>query len=358
MRSVLGSLLFICALFGTQYDINLSKKEAYIKEPILLDLTLKESNKSTIVWVRFEPKRSEAYEWHLLEKKDTPWGYRNKFLLYALKSGDIELEFDLAIKRTTKKELQRDILGTGYEQTKIIEGTIQKIDVAPLILHIKPADANLYGRYSLTLHVEPRSAKRYEPIYATLHLKGIGYPPSIDPNLTTTPATQILKDHPQKKIHYTSTGARIDYTYRYAIVSDKNFTLLPLKLIAFDQGSYQTLSTPAIHIQISPHQDLIDQKDLPPPITPVAKRVWEILKEGIVFLSGFLTALMIIIVLLKYRKETLTILLADERELLAYLAARYPDRFHEIKEKLSRRIEDKKGKSLLKIKLTLLKALR
>ncbi len=353
MRNILGSLFLVLALFGASYKVTPSKSSAFVKEPIVLELFFSDPRKKEIVWIKFAPKKSSSYEVHLLSKQDTPQGFLNRYLIFPLKSKEIEIDFDLRVKYTTQKELQKDILGTGYEQTKIIEGVVQSFDVEPLKLYIKEAKAQLYGDFTLNLHIEPKKVKSFEPVYATLHLRGRGYPPPFDLNLTTS--AKLLADKPQKEIRYTPKGALIDYTYRYALISDRNFTIEPLRLSLFDYHSYKELRTPPVTIVVTPHQDLLDTKDIPPPITPTAHKLLAFFQDALIFLSGFLSAFVLLALFKSRFGQIYEIISANEQELLALLATRYPNRYHKIKKRLSQAIQTKKSINLLAIKFQLLK---
>ena len=360
MKKILGSfLVFAIFLFAKEYEIDISKKEAFVKEPIFLSLKLFEKDKSDIVWVKFEPKKSKSYEVHLLQKLSNKDGYENRFLLFPLKSGQIEIDFNLLIKKASNKEIFENILGTGDEQTTMVEGKVYKYSIKPLILNIKPIKADLFGKFSLDLKVDKKALKDFEPLYATLTLKGEGYPPDFISSLKTEPKVKILKDKPQKDIRYTKNGAKIFYVFRYALISDRSYKILPIKLKEFDYEDFKILETPSFEINVSKEKNLLDKTTYPPKIKPVFDYFANFIQYFVIFLSGSIFGILLFLLIKGRFKEELKILLAkDEKELLKILILNYPEKFEDIKKLLDEKISKNKKINLWRIKRKILKEKR
>ncbi len=357
MKAILGSFLLFCLALGGTYHVQVSKLDAYEKEPILLSLSYDDPNKETIVWVKFEPVAHEAFKSVLLDRRNTKGGYIYRYMLFALRPGDIKLPLELKIKRASKQEIGQDILGTGYEQTKPIEGVVEKVRLQPLRFHIRPAPkANLYGSFTLSMKLDKTKAKRYEPVYMTIALKGTGFDqiPKIWPK--TDKKVKILADSPKKKIFYKSDGAHIYYERQFAFLADSNFTLLPIRLKEFDYHKTQILTTPSYSIQIAAEPPALAQENNPPKIKPVASKVAEFSFYLLIFLAGILSGALLLWILKKRYATKWDILTAkDERELLKILAP-LPG-FEKEREMLGEAIENKRKVSLWKIKRNILKGL-
>jgi len=351
MKKILGSLLLFISLFGADFEVKLSKTKAYIYEPILLELTYKTANKKEIDWIKFEPKKSQDYEFVVLKKESPLFGYRFLYLLFPKRSGQVLVKYRLQLKIAPFAEIQNKILGTGYEQTNPIEGRIETKEVAPTTLRIKPASADLYGNFQLGLSVDATKKEAYEPVYVTIHLQGIGYPPNISDPLPPIKGVKVLADKPVKRTVYKEDGAHIDYTFRYAIIADHSFTIPAIKYKVFDFTTYKELQTKPFSITITPPSTKPDTTTAPKPIVPVAKEAASFFTSLLIFMAGVLTGIIATLLFAKKAKELLFIAGANREELLTHLIIHYPNRFE--KEKIA--IEA--NKKLLPIKLKLVKEL-
>ena len=357
MKKILGSLLFAFTLFAASYKIDIDKKEAFVKEPIFLRLSYFDPHKEEIIWVRFAPKKSTAYKVVLIKKSSTATGFVQEYLLFALKPGKITIPLDLTVKRATKQELQNDVLGTGYEQTKILEGETTHIAVPPVQLNIKPAPkAELYGNFNIWLKIDKTKAKQYEPVYATLTLKGTGFDKLPNMQLQTTTGVKILKDKPSIRVRYDKLGAHITYSITYAFISDKDFVIKPLRLRLFDYKKLKTLSTLSFSIAVQKEKIAIDKSDNPPKIEPVFDRFKDLLFFVGLFASGVITGIILFMLIMRRYKEQIRILLAKDAKELLRLIAPYPNML-EIRQKLDEAITQNRKINLFAIKKKILKDL-
>ena len=349
MKKILGSFMFVLALFGA--DVQVSTTHPFVKEPVFVQLHYKDREYKNIVWVKFAPKKSPLYEVVLLKKEHHNGEYNFSYLLFPLKSGQIEIAYTLKVKKAALEDIEQDILGTGYEQTNPVEGKVYKKDVKSTILHVKPVkEVDLYGDFNLRMHVHPKKVASFEPVYVDIALDGIGYPPKIA-NLLHIKGAKVLADKPKKDVVYTPKGAKISYSFKYAIMSDTNFTIPPIKLTEFDFHSYKTLSTQPVKILVVPPKNLVDTKNEPKKIVPFFEMFKALFGYLAIFVAGILSG--VVLYLLLRRKEVEEIMLAkNHKELLALLVVRYPDCFEDIKQRLQR------DENLLKIKKELLKRLK
>ncbi len=358
MRPLLGSLSLTLSLLAAPYTIVPSKTKAYEKEPIHLLLRYEEPPKEEILWVKFAPKPSKDWKVVLLAKRTTPKGYERSFLLFAKRTGKLSLPLELRIKRASKQEIRSDILGTGYEQTELIKGVVQAIDIEPLTFTILQAPkADLYGKFHLNWRVDKTKAKRYEPIYVTLKLRGKGYDqlPPIWPQ--TDPKIKILADTPTKKISYKSDGTHIEYERQFALLADRNFTLLPLRLKQFDYSTLTTLSTPAYSIEVAAAPKPLPAKSTLPKIEPSIHILAKIFGYLFVFAMGALTSLLGLWWLKRKLGKKWDVLTAkDERELLSLLATMRG--FESERRLLDEAIREHRRINLWKIKRKIVKGMR
>ena len=357
MKKILGSvILLISFLYG--YEIEVSKFEPFLKEPVFIKLTYFDKDFKEITWVKFEPKNSDNYKKIFLKKKIDEGQYIFEYLLFPLKSGKIEVDYILKIKKAPIEEIRKDILGTGYEQTNPIEGKIYTYKVEPTIFNVKDVkNVDLYGDFYLKANIDKKEASSYEPIYYTATLTGCGYAPEINDILKEIKDVKILKDKPIKEISYSQNGACIKYIFNYALVSKKSFKIPSVKLKEFNYKEYKTVSTDSFDIKIAPIKNLVDKIDEPKKIVPVFDRFKTFLIYLFIFISGVLTG---VVLYLLYRKKRLEeiILAKDEKELLSILAIKYPNYLEEIKKELDMTIAQKRKINLAKIKAKIIKEIK
>ncbi len=358
MKKILGSVLIVLKIFAANYQIEISKEEPYIKEPITINLKFFEKKKEEVDWINFEPIKSKNYEVVLLNKKSRDFGYEFLYLLFPLKEGEVKIDYKLRVKKAPFEEIQNKILGTGYEQTTPIEGTVYTIKVKPSIIKVKPVKkVELYGNFRIKSFTDKKIAQEYEPIYYTFNITGTGYPPHIKDIFPNRDNLKILKDKPVKKIKYTKNGAQIDYTFQYAIISDRSFTIPPVKLKEFNYKDYLVLKTKPISIEIKKSQIKEDKIDDPPKIEPFYKSLISFLKYLAIFFAGAVSGILVYLLIRKEEFEKI-IKAKDEKELLAFITVKYPNCLKNIKNRLDEAIANKENLNLLKIKKEIIKEIR
>ncbi len=350
MKRLLGSLL-LCVAAMAQVEVQLSKQSVYVKEPLLLHLRATFEDARRIVWLRAKVV-GEGLESHFLRKAIKDGSYDFYYLLFFLTPGNHTITIDMRAKKAAIEDIEQDILGTGYEQTSPIEGEVVPIAHKSLSLQVLPVQkVDLYGDFHLSMQLSSKRIEAFRPLYITLRLQGTGYPPKID-NPLHIPGVKLLADKPQKKVRYTERGATIDYTFRYAIVADHNFTVPAMKLTEFDFHSYKTLVTKPVRIVVTPVKsaNLVDKTTSPEPIEPVWERFKVLLAALAIFVAGALSGYLLALFWRDPLRERIQ-KARTHKELLAFLIARFPHCFEDIKERLER------GENLTKIKRELRKRL-
>ncbi len=358
MKKILGNILIVLNIFAANYQIDISKQDPYIKEPITINLKFFEKKKEEVNWISFEPVKSKNYDVILLNKKSRDFGYEFLYLIFPLKEGKIKIDYKLRLKKAPIEEIQNKILGTGYEQTTPIEGTIYTIKVKPSILEVKPVKkVDLYGNFHIKALADKKIAQEFEPIYYTFTIKGTGYPPQIKDIFPNKDNLKILKDKPVKNIKYTKNGAQIEYIFQYAIISDKSFTIPSVKFKEFDYKEYLALKTKPISIEIKKSQIKADKIDNPPKLKPFYKSLVWILKYFAIFIAGVVSGILIYLLIRKEEYEKI-IKAKDEKELLTFITVKYPNCLEDIKNRLDSAIVNNKNINLLKVKKEIIKEIR
>ncbi|MFT7879166.1 MAG: hypothetical protein ABXS91_02120 [Sulfurimonas sp.] len=356
----------ICLLYGSGFTTHasLDKESAYIKEPVILTFDIEQTDYSKVMFFDFTLKESEAYEFHRLDAKEED-SYQNAqvhytYLLYPLKSGRIDIGFELIQKVTTKEDVAYSFSG-DRDNVKGITTTDTSIGLAPLRLKVKPLPSGtlLVGDFTLTHELKRHEATAYEPIPFSVEIKGTGYPPVLDEFFISTDDYTLFKETPE--VSTIRSTKRTDNTviYPMAISAAKNFTLDETNIPSFNpltKKSY-VLTIPEQAFKITPvaQSALVDRVDSPAPIKATDwSWVGTLLAYIVVFISGFLTAKSV----QWYTKEKIKhdpliekiTQTNDPKTLLALLIAEDSKKFVSVIEKLESHIYGEKPLDLRAIK--------
>ncbi len=282
------------------YTFNTDHPTPYVKEPVVLTLDLNQTNHDVVLLFNFSINKSEDYTFQRLDIKETDSYHNAKihyvYLIYPLKSGDINITFSLLKKVTTDDSVAYSFSG-DRDNVKGLVTTDTHINLSPLQLKVKalPEGTALVGDFTLTYDIKEHQAKAYEPLPFQVSIKGEGYPPLVDTLLPQEGNFTRFTEKPIVKSIATKKGTQSTVTYPMALSHHQSFTLSPIVLKAFDpkrEKSY-TLEVPSQHFdiqQVAAHS-LVDKVDSP----DILREDWSWLSAFlgyiVVFSAGYLTAL-------------------------------------------------------------------
>lgn len=285
---------------GFTHTFIVDKQDPYVKEPVVLTLDLNQTKHDVVMLFNFSINKSEDYTFQRLDIKETDSYHHAKihyvYLLYPLKSGDINITFTLLQKVTTDDSVAYSFSG-DRDNVKGLVTTDTPIHLPPLQLKVKalPQETTLVGDFALTYDIKKHQANAYEPLPFQVTLKGEGYPPLVDMLLPKEGNFTRFTEKPMVNTIATKKGTQSTVTYPMALSHSQSFTLSPIVLKAFDpktEKSY-SLEVPLQHFDIQevPVHSLVDKVDSP----DVAKEYWSWLSSLfgyiVVFTAGYLTAL-------------------------------------------------------------------
>lgn len=304
-RISLSLFIFLLSFITLQaedftYRFNADHPTPYVKEPVILTLDLNQTNHDVVLLFNFSIDKSEDYTFQRLDIKETDSYHNAKihyvYLIYPLKSGDINITFSLLQKVTTDDSVAYSFSG-DRDNVKGLVTTDTQIKLPPLQLKVKalPDGAALVGNFTLTHDIKKHHAKAYEPLPFQVSIIGEGYPPLLDTLLPTEGNFTRFTEKPIVKSIATRKGTQSTVTYPMALSHSQSFTLSPIVIKAFDpktEKSY-TLEIPEQDFEIEKvaAQSLVDKVDSP----DVLKEDWSwlstLLGYIVVFTAGYLTAL-------------------------------------------------------------------
>ena len=310
MKHNLGkSVKFYCIFLFTllfaedfSYTFQVDKTNPYLKEPVLLTLDLNQTNHDIVVLFQFDLHKNKAYDFQRLNAKITDNHHNTQahytYLIHPLKTGDINITFNL-VKRATSDAAVSYSFSGDRDDFKKLETIDTPITLPSLSLFVKPLpkDVQLIGEFKLSYRIKTHKAKTYEAIPIQIILQGYGYPPSIKHIIPKTSDFTLFEQTPKIKKISTKSGLKYIATYSLAVSAEKSFDLQELNLHALNPNTHQpyTLKIPKQHFEIEAinKHTLLDKIDSPKPFKVDWSWVISSLNYLLVFLSGYLTALMI-----------------------------------------------------------------
>ncbi len=310
MKNSLGKffLILLCSLWlnaeDFKYHFTLNNTSPYVKEAVIMTLDLEQTNRDKVLFFQFTLKKSPDYEFHRLNAKETGENIaakiHYKYLIYPLRTGEIQLRFDLVQKATTEANLAYSFSG-DRDNVKGLTTVDTEINLPPLTLKAKalPKGTSLVGDFNLTHSLKTNKAKAYEPLPFQVTIKGSGYPPLLKDLLPKNVDFTLFKEKPIVNAVNSSQGTRGTVIYPMALSHSKSFDLGPIVIKAFNpktKKSYE-LSVPKQHFDISKVdvKGLVDRTDSPKPLQSdwswFTTILITLLSYFVVFATGFLTAM-------------------------------------------------------------------
>lgn len=145
MKNSLGSMILLClSIFVVNaedftHTFHVDKQNTYVKEAVIMTLDLTQTNKDKILFFQFTIKKSPDYEFHRLNVKETDEHHtaqvHYEYLIYPLRSGEIQLHFNLIQKATTEENLAYSFSG-DRDNVKGLTTVDTQIDLPPLTLKV------------------------------------------------------------------------------------------------------------------------------------------------------------------------------------------------------------------------------
>jgi len=318
MKNSLGSMILLCLSIlvvnaeDFTHTFHVDKQNPYVKEAVIMTLDLNQTNRDKVLFFHFALKESPDYEFHRLNVKETEEHHtaqvHYEYLIYPLRSGEIQLHFNLIQKATTEENLAYSFSG-DRDNVKGLTTVDTKIDLPPLTLKAKalPKSTSLVGDFNLTHSLKTNKAKAYEPLPFQVTITGSGYPPLLERLLPKDVDFTLFTEKPIVTAVNSSQGTSSTVIYPMALSHAKSFDLSPVVLKAFNpktKKSYE-LTVPKQHFDISKAdvKSLVDKIDSPKPLESdlswLTSILTSLLSYLVVFGAGYLTAIS-----LKWKKKT------------------------------------------------------
>ncbi len=306
------------------FELSANKKEAYVGEPIILDMVLKIRRGLNIVNYDFIPPKFDGF-WvkeikssnKYLQEHGEYLIKRVRFLLLPQKAGMLTIApalFKYAVPKRTS-----DVFGFSITAPKwhsVVSNSLQ-IVAKPL-----PKDVDLVGDFTLDVKVDKNQTKPNEPVNVTISIEGEGNIESFSGMKLDIPNATVYEDKPKKDIKIVDGRLFSKFTQHFSIIADRDFTIAAINIEYFSlrDKRIKRLHHDPIKIEVmgakkmvvAPVQKTqIEQKPLPCP-----KEGWDRFWLGF---GGGMAVAALLAGLYLLRNKRFKIKFGDKRELLAKL---------------------------------------
>ena len=236
------------------FEQKIDKNEAYVGEGILLTYTFKHKLNAQLSDASFNAPKFDGFWAKKLkanpEKTDIDSGYKiytMKYLLYPQKSGTLHINaarMDLGLVRAKK----RSYYSFQSIRRKVIHSNEIDIEVKDL-----PNGTTLFGDFSFNVAVDKNQTKANEAVNLTITINGEGNVDDIDDFKLDIPNATVYSDKPEKLMQLKDDKSIILFKQKFAIVSDRNFTISSLELNFLDSVTKEVknLRSREFHIEVT-----------------------------------------------------------------------------------------------------------
>jgi len=308
MKKNLGKIILFLllpfALFGdsnlASFALSTNKKDALIKEPVEITFSADQKDHTNSMFFFLEVKKSDAYEVVLVDQITKKISNHNssttfKYLLFPLKSGDINVDFDFTIKVASDGGLAKVYTG-GRDNVKWMDTVNSKIEVPTLHLHVSPLSekVDLVGDFTLDAKLQKSDINQYGSANIRYTLSGAGYNEKSLQMLSKIANVTAFSQVTDIASKATPNGYEIKREYSYALRSKNNFTIPAIEVKAYSpkQNKYYTLKSQSYDIKVSSidPKTLVDNKEFPPSKSYDFENLKDIGIALLIFLAGFVSA--------------------------------------------------------------------
>ena len=228
-RIVLILTLIYANLFASdeyKWSAHIDKKEAYVGEAVHLHYSCEFNSRDELHVIEFNPAGSyENYDLYLLSEVETIKDGKRvnefEYVAFLKKSGYVEFEFDVLMKKTNQDSIENTVLGrdnAGYE-----EFTKRLIKQKKLGIDVLPNDTRLVGDLSFKVKKDKPVVDAYEPYHFEITIEGIGNLDRLDSLDLNISDAKVFASKPKKDYKLTKEGYKGSWSQKFAIVASKSF---------------------------------------------------------------------------------------------------------------------------------------
>jgi len=368
MKKLLGSLfvfftLYLSASDLCDYSFKVSNNTPFVKESVEIVFEAVQKDKSRVMFFELKPKESEDLELHLLEKTDMKKSYhdnrvRYRYILYPLKSREIELGFDFKVQEASDEAVEKFYTG-NRDVINPMATDDTDIELKPLVFHVKTLEkkVDFVGDFQLDVQLDKKEIDAYEQLNITYKLKGKGKAEVKKDILPKIDGVDKFLEFSGDVKSFIKGG---EVVYRYALLSDKDFMIPEVKIECFSpkKQKYYTLKVPAQNIKVSSTKavNLLDEEDSYPTTAFDYSKMLSYINGFLLFIAGFIVAKLDFMRYLKRKEPKLDPIVQkikkakDEKELLQVLLSSHDTAYKPYIKELEESIYEEKKCDFSKLK--------
>jgi len=373
MKKLLGSLfvfftLYLSASDLCDYSFKVSNYTPFVKESVEIIFEAVQKDKSRVMFFELKPKESEDHELHLLEKTDMKKSYhdnrvRYRYILYPLKSGEIELGFDFKVQEASDEAVEKFYTG-NRDVINPMATDDTDIELKPLVFHVKTLEkkVDFVGDFQLDVQLDKKEIDSYEQLNITYKLKGKGKAEVKKDILPKIDGVDKFLEFSGDVKSFIKGG---EVVYHYALLSDENFMIPKVKIECFSpkKQKYYTLKVPTQNIKVSSIDvaNLLDEKDSYSTVAFDYSKLLPYINGFLLFIAGFIVSKLDFMKYLKIKEPKLDPTVQkikkakDKKELLKVLLSSHDRAYKPYIKQLEESIYEEKKCDFSKLKDELLK---
>ncbi len=252
-----------------EFSLKANKQEAYVGEPIILDMVLKIRRGLHIVNYDFLPPKFDGF-WvkeikssnKYLEEHGEYLIKRIRFLLLPQKPGYLTIA--PAMFKYATAQQTTDIFGfsvTAPKWSSVVSNSLH-ITAKPL-----PKDVDLVGEFTIHEHVDKNVTKPNEPVNLTIVIEGEGNLENFSGIDLDIPNATVYEDKPKIDIRLKDETIHSRFTQHFSIIAAEDFTIpsIDIEYFSLKEKSIKKLHTDPIHIKVigAKKQVLATEQNLP-----------------------------------------------------------------------------------------------
>ena len=281
------------------YSIKSSKENIFINEPIYITFHARQKTKNEVMFFDLKPRQNPKYEIISIKEKRHEFNYHDAektftYLVFAKKSGKINVELDFRIRRASDDAVSEAYTGSR-DNVKSIPTTNVNIALVSVSLNVKALKQNVngVGNFKLDMKVDKKSSNSYDAINVEYHLVGTGYLNKNFSPLKNITNTSIFKGKKALAPRASKNGYIYNVTWNYAIVAKEDFKITSAKFKTYDYKKDKfiltTLEEKQIKIKALNIENLVDDKNSPDSSIDFEKYL-DYFYSIMIFIAGFLFA--------------------------------------------------------------------
>ncbi len=242
MRQNLGKYLLFLLLplllnASHRWELEVSKLDLVVGEATLLSYTCFFEGEAYGTSIDIEiPKEHDDYSIVMYKSRENIINDNRQnhfqYLIFAKHSGEIAVSLKAKLRKTSREQVENAVIGRDNVEYYQFEEVEDNLPLATL--HVRAVSAALVGDFSLHVSMDKEELSSYEPLHVNITFEGLGNLDAYKAFELNIANVDIFREKPKRSYHVTPEGFKGSITQKFAIVSDKNFTIPAFSLEVYN----------------------------------------------------------------------------------------------------------------------------